>query len=805
MFVLAGIVSFGLDYFLHLPQAVRGFFVVSGLVGAIVIVLRRLVSPLSRRVPDDELAMLVEETHPGMRQTLLTAVQLCRPQSVGGRYVSRELLDSVVDEVESRVGDIASGRVLQLRRLWRNALLLGVLALAVVVGGAGRPDLAKIWFRRNLLLLADPWPKGTELELDPTTPLLVAKGDDLPVSVRVLRGDPRSVSIEWEVGGGGERASNMERRESASRDVYIEEIGSDQKAVASVIGRLGLLDSSAREAIERGDGRVARGLGSGELEELEKELRVAGAVIRTRTFDVFVHEFHNVSQPFRFWVQGGDDRIGGYDGYRVEVRLRPRIDMMSIELSYQLPEYTGAAREPVVQKHGNIKVPVGTHVEFRMAANIPVSRAYFVLRNTVEDDESRARDDRDRWPDPGAVELDLEQRLRFSGDFIVQASGYYYFQFEDGNHFRSRQPERFRVQAIEDRKPRVRIVKPVRSSEEVSPIAEVAIEVVVKDDYPVRNVVLEGFYTPSGTQERIPTSLRLLESADGDPSKSRSEPKLEPYVLRIADLAKLDGAGAEAPTPGARFEFFVRAEDFGQTGQTITNGDGTSRPRGQFGTSQARVLHVVDANYLEDEFTRETMIFRDIANRIVSKQESVRKDLTDSYESLLAQETLAADDRPRLARHRQDQRKVTESLESLSSQMGELLDKMEANKVGEEKWKDWIRGLREELDRVASEKSQGVVSRIDRLRREAQNAERDVAELLPITERQRDIERDLASIVVRMSEFGDLRGLIQLMREVKQRQQGVRDETRKLLNEDDGSSPKGTPGGRSNARTDEPR
>jgi hypothetical protein len=791
LLVVAGIVSFGLDYSLQLPRAVRGFFALSGLVGAVIVVLRWLVSPLARRVSDEDLAMLVEETHPGMRQTLLTAVQLCQPESVGGRYVSRELLDSVVEEVESHVGDIAPGRVLRLGRLRRNVLILFGLTLAVLVGGAFRPELAKVWFKRNLLLSADPWPKSTILELDPATPLVVAMGDDLPISVRVLRGDPRNVTIEWELADSEERASNMDRHENASRDVYIEEVGPHAKKVGAVVERFGLLDGLAREAIREGGGRIAHSLKTRELDGLEQALREAGAVIRVQTFDVFVHEFRNVSQPFRFWVQGGDDRIGGYDGYDVEVRLRPRIDMNSIELSYQLPEYTGASRERILQRHGNIKVPNGTRVEYRMATNIPVSRAYLILSKTVENDESSAGGDRDQWPNPGAIELDLEERRRFTGEFVVKKSGFYYFQFEDESGFRSVQPERFRVQAIEDRKPRVRIVKPSRSSEEVSPMAEIAIEIVVKDDYPVRNVILEGRYTPAKTQKRIPSSVRLLGSPSGDPSDSESDPKLEPYILKIADLAMLVGANGKKPTPGARFEFFVRAEDFGHTDQMITNADGTSRRRGNLGTSQARVLHIVDANYLEEEFTRETMIFRDIAHRIVSKQESVRKDLTESYESLLAKEKFDADDGARLARHRQDQHRVTESLESLSSQMGQLLEKMEANKVGEEKWKDWIRGLRRELDEIASQESEGVVSRLDNLRKEAQNANPQVAELLPITERQRDIERNVSSIVVRMSEFGDLRGLIQLMREVKQRQSDVRHGTSQLVNPDGGSSKKG--------------
>ena len=47
-----------------------------------------------------------------------------------------------------------------------------------------------------------------------------------------------------------------------------------------------------------------------------------------------------------------------------------------------------------------------------------------------------------------------------------------------------------------------------------------------------------------------------------------------------------------------------------------------------------------------------------------------------------------------------------------------------------------------------------------------------------------EVERDLDAIVVRMSEFGDLRGLIQLMREIKRRQEGLREDTRSQTEKD---------------------
>jgi len=795
LLVVAAILSFSLDYFLRLPRGVRTFFMFAGVAGAIVVVFRSLLTPLSRRLSDEQLAMLIEETHPGMRQTLITAIQLARPDSRGGRYISSELLDSVVRDVESQVSTIAPSKVLHLGRMRRNLVWLVGLTVAISVVGLFQPRLVSIWFQRNVLLAAVAWPKATEIELDPSTPLTVAMGDDLTISVRVLRGSPRSADIEWALDQGGRRVNSMDLREDASRDVYLEEIGPDQKSVSIVLEKHGLLSDAVKEVVRNGAGRIAYGLPRGRHDGLETELRQAGAVIRVPSYEHFVYEFRNVSQAFRFWVQCDDDSLGGYDGIPVEVRLRPRIDMTSIELEYQLPKYTGAGDQTLTQKHGNIKAPVGTRVNYRMATNIDVERAFFVLRTTVDTDESAGA--KETWPDPGAVALDLSEKRRFSGSFVVESSGYYYFQFEDDSQFRSVQPERFRVQAIADRDPIVRITEPNRPTEEISPTAEVPIVVNVQDDYAVRNVALEIKYQPAGAteQEIVRGSEPLLETPSGDPRDAKADPEIETFVL---DVASLVGADGQKPAPGARIEFHVNAEDFGEAegASPITNPDGSTRPRGNIGFSESRVLHVVDPEYLEEEFTREMMIFRDMAGRLKNKQESVRKDLQETLDSVEKEPAFDAEDAPRFARHRQDQSKVTEGIDNLAKQMNQLLAKMEANKVGEQKWKDWIRGLEEELSSLAERSSKGVEGDLDSLRKKLQESKRDPSEIAPLLEKQRDIERELSSLVVRMTEFGDLRGLIQLMREVKRRQEGIREGTKPLV------SP-GTPDGHQGGEKDQ--
>jgi SMC interacting uncharacterized protein involved in chromosome segregation len=116
-------------------------------------------------------------------------------------------------------------------------------------------------------------------------------------------------------------------------------------------------------------------------------------------------------------------------------------------------------------------------------------------------------------------------------------------------------------------------------------------------------------------------------------------------------------------------------------------------------------------------------------------------------------------------------------VKKLAGDLGHLLDKMKMNKVGEQKWKDWLQGLEKELEDIASLKSDSIASDLDELRSLVQESDQDPAALAEVVASQLEVERDLDSIVVRMSEFSDLRGLIQLMREVKRRQEGLRDDT----------------------------
>ena len=778
------LISFGLDYSLRLPLPVRQLFMVAAWVALAILFARRILAPLSRKLRDSELAMIVEEANPELNQSLVTVVELCGSESEGARHVSREMLDSVVAEVEEGAQKLLSSGTLKLQGLKRN-LLLFCLAAASVASGAGlQPDLAATWCQRNLLLNGSvKWPKTIQLELEAGTPGVVAMGDDLPVAVRVLRGSPRTLEINWKLADGAEGRKVMEPSPQQSHDIWLEKPAEDSKDLVAALLKAGLDKSLVAETFDRGRGRLVREVLAGRSIELERLLKDAGAKVRIESYDRFVYLFRNVNQPFEFWAADGrgEDRT---EPMSVEVRKRPRIDMKEWEeggynqVSYQNPAYTGEGEKRVIQRHGNLRVPVGTEVSFTLATNVIIDKAYLVLKQGVEEDEGGdARGD--QWPSPDSVELEVRDGRKFDGKFVVQESGGYFFQFADIEGFRSSQPERFRIQAIPDRKPVVRIVEPARLTEDVSPNAEIPIQVWVKDDYAVKKVELGGNYYAAGESEPERSRVALLDMEAAGPTGAKGEPELEPYVLKLVELGSGDGG---APSPGARFEYFGLAEDFGRTGNKRADG----RAMGNLGESQLYLLQVVDPDVLEDQYAREVMSLRDMTDRMRGRQESVRKDLEESQEKFLLGGKLDKGAAARLSRHRQDQVRVSEGLTELAANIGQLLGKMKMNKVGEEKWKDWLQGLREELDDIAEHKSDRIAEQLDELRSRAQESEQDPAALARSVAVQLEVERDLDAIVVRMSEFGDLRGLIQLMREIKRRQEGLREDTRSQTEKDGG-------------------
>jgi len=723
--VLAISLSFLLDWSLVLPVPVRlVLLLLSG--GAIVHTLaRKVLDPLSRALPDADLAKLLESSHPELRQSLITAIELSRPGSETAAHVSQSLIAAVVRSAEEGVAKVDPRRVIDDAPLRRQVAFLATASIFLVGLAAYRSDLASLWLRRNLLLAGDLWPKDVELELViPRIPAVVAVGDPVEVVVRAQRGSPSSVTVSsWEEGRAPLRADSLS--ETTSR--------------------------------------------------------------------TYRKVFEDVARPFHFRIRGGDDEIGPFD---VDVRLRPRIDMQSIRMWCEYPGYTGIGPTPEGEplRHGNLKVPTGTRVRFQMASNVPILAAHLVFVAAASDakapegsskpgspyagGEPHAQESEEVWPAPGAVKLELEDDHRFRGELTALESGQYYFQLEASDGFRSRRPDRFRIEAVPDRKPAVRILEPQRLTEEVSADARVRIRVEASDDHGIEKGVIEGQYFAPGSDAGRSQSIPLpgLVAAPGNPAddpdagEGRRERTKTTQDSIVLEISKLD-TGGPPPAPGSRFQFMALASDQG----------------GNIGESTTHLVQIVEKEDLVKALTDQLMLIRDQLREAGRRQKSARKDL-DDLQRELGLKALSGPESQKLYRHRQNQERVSQALARELEELERIISRTQANSIDDEKWLAWVQGVRDDVHELARRKSPDIEKGLDALRAAASREAQEAASLAPLTAGQKDVEKELHDIDLRLTEFGDLSALLQGLREIRRRQLELRDDVRKRM-EGGGAAP----------------
>jgi hypothetical protein len=176
------VLTFLFDWATPLPATLR---LVLTLFCALVLVLafwRSLVSPLTRRMTDDQVAVAVERRFPDLNDKLISTVQLARLGPDEGFFNSPEMVEALIKETEEEVkqrkfrGVFSGGSI---ARFWLLALMFVVLIGGFAVADANFGKIARLYMARFLTPFSAPdWPRYNQLEVvDPI--LTVAKGDDV--------------------------------------------------------------------------------------------------------------------------------------------------------------------------------------------------------------------------------------------------------------------------------------------------------------------------------------------------------------------------------------------------------------------------------------------------------------------------------------------------------------------------------------------------------------------------------------------------------------------------------------------------
>jgi hypothetical protein len=214
-----------------------------------------------------------------------------------------------------------------------------------------------------------------------------------------------------------------------------------------------------------------------------------GSVDPRRQMGVMVARRENVSRPFSYRVEGGDDRSMLW--IPVEVLEPPRVESVSATLIP--PEYTGWLPEEADKQ---IHALEGTRVEMSATSTKPLQSACLCL------DGGREIEARLSGPDRRALRV----------DFVVEKSGAYWFRLTDVEGLEGGGDARWEIRAVPDAPPSVSIQQPT-ADVFVIPQAEVPLRISAKDDLAVRRIEVQF------TRSDRPDQLRSLPPLYAGPER----------------------------------------------------------------------------------------------------------------------------------------------------------------------------------------------------------------------------------------------------------------------------------------------
>lgn len=198
------LITLGIDYFARLDWDMRVAQLVSILAMLAAVGWWFVVRPLRVPVGLEQLAVLVERSHPQLHSLLVTAVDfLNRPV---GPTASPAMVEQVIRQATHDASRVSFGSVLGHQRARRRATVsvccIGAVAALSLTAG----DTMGLWLRRNVLLQNLNWPQRNRLTVENLVDgkLVVPRNEDLTVSAAVDPGyePPRQVFIEIENAAG---------------------------------------------------------------------------------------------------------------------------------------------------------------------------------------------------------------------------------------------------------------------------------------------------------------------------------------------------------------------------------------------------------------------------------------------------------------------------------------------------------------------------------------------------------------------------------------------------------------------------
>jgi len=200
------LLSLLVDRTFRMDRTQRALCLAGALAALGVLAWRRLVRPLSRKVVDDALGLIVEAQHGELRQSLIAALQLARLPDAAAIGYSPAMIEATAEAGARAAAGVDFGDTLDRRRRGQNLLRVGAAVALFAAAAVLFPSTMGLWFSRNVLLSEATWPQKTHLRVlgAKDGAIVCPRGDNLSIHVQAdAQGVvPSLVSIRFRSQGG---------------------------------------------------------------------------------------------------------------------------------------------------------------------------------------------------------------------------------------------------------------------------------------------------------------------------------------------------------------------------------------------------------------------------------------------------------------------------------------------------------------------------------------------------------------------------------------------------------------------------
>ena len=389
------------------------------------------------------------------------------------------------------------------------------------------------------------------------------------------------------------------------------------------------------------------------------------------------HRLTNVTRSFYYRATGGDDLRMPWR--ELKIVEPPRV--VSQELRLEPPAYTRLAARAAT---GNFRTLRHTRVTLHVRVNKPLSRAALVTDTIDGEAAIPLHVDKDR--------LGCELRSSDTSSWEIVKSGSYGFQLVDADGMEVGARERWEVEAITDAPPTVLLRHPA-TDQFLTARARLPVDVVVKDDLAIRDVVLHFRRSSSGDVEQMVDLWRgpaqvPSETLDSSGTRDAGDQREDRYEWDLALLPTL--------AAGEQLAIRVVATDY----------------QPQEGASGSRQITIISDEECEERLAaRQAEILAQIAE-VARIQEQTQSQTSQLSARVPANAALSREDVDVLQGSELNQRQVQQRLghphDGVAAQVAEILQELEYNRLDTpqtlerlHELRDGVRSLNEnELPRI---------------------------------------------------------------------------------------------------------